>query len=76
MKVSKKKNDNKVGYSTVSLPSPLIDKVKGRIKGTGMPSVSAYIAFILREILSTENKKELDKKEMEEVKKKLKNLGY
>ncbi|MBU1245476.1 MAG: CopG family transcriptional regulator [Nanoarchaeota archaeon] len=76
MKVPKKKSDNKVGYSTVSLPSPLIDKVKERIKGTGMSSVSAYIAFILREILSAENKKELDKKEIEEVKKKLKNLGY
>ena len=76
MKIPKKKSDNKVGYSTVSLPSPLIYKAKKRIKGTGMPSVSAYIAFILREILSSENKKELDKKEMEEVKKKLKNLGY
>ena len=78
MKVPKNKNDNKVGYGTVSLPIPLIEKIKERIDGTGMPSVSSYVAFILRQILSLPKEKDklATKEEVEEIKKKLKNLGY
>ena len=74
----KKKGGNKVEYGTISLPIPLIDKIKGKIKGTGMPSVSSYVTFILRQVLSLSNKKEvlISKGEEKELKKKLKNLGY
>lgn len=67
-------NENKVKYGTISLPVPLIEKIKKRIKGTGMPSVSSYVAFLLREILSKEG--EENKKTFEEIKEKLKKLGY
>jgi hypothetical protein len=78
MKKKKKKEDNKVKYGTISLPIPLIESVKKRISGTGMNSVSAYVAFVLRQILSSpQNSKSLFSKEEEtEVKQRLKNLGY
>ncbi len=78
MKKPKKKGDNKVDYGTISLPLPLIEKIKERIKGTGMNSVSTYVAYILRQILSTpsESGKLLDRAEEEEIKSRLKELGY
>jgi len=78
MKRAKEKSENKVEYGTISLPLPLIKKIKSRIKGTGMNSVSAYVAFVLRQILSEPSKKGelLDKEEEEEVRRRLRSLGY
>lgn len=67
MKKTKEKG-TQIKYGTISLPLPLIEKVKKKINGTGMPSVSAYIAFILRQILSEENGTQ--------IKKRLEKLGY
>jgi len=64
----KKAKEIQVKYGTISLPLPLIEKVKKKIKGTGMPSVSAYIAFILRQILSEEDGTQISNR--------LKKLGY
>ena len=68
MKKAKKKDENKVQYGTISLPLPLIKKIKGKLKGTGMPSVSAYVAFVLRQILSDEDNAQ--------IRHRLKKLGY
>jgi hypothetical protein len=71
--------EEKREYGTVSLPLPLINSIKEKIKGTGMHSVSAYISFILRQILSSpdsNNINGLDKKTEEEIKNRLKKLGY
>jgi hypothetical protein len=76
MKRSKKKDENKVEYGTISLPMPLIEKVKKKIEGTGMNSVSAYVAFVLRQILSSDSKELLDKREENIIKERLKSLGY
>jgi len=77
MKREKTKEDNTVQYGTISLSLSLIDLVKKRIKGTGMNSVSAYVSFVLRQILSSEDDKELLSKETEkDVKRRLKSLGY
>lgn len=76
MKRAKKRVENKVEYGTVSLPVPLIDKIRKRIKGTGMPSVSSYIAFVLRQILSSNEGVLMNKKEEQEIRQKLKSLGY
>ncbi len=73
MKRAKENSENKVEYGTVSLPAPLIEKIKERIKGTGMTSISGYVAFVLREILSSGNS---GKKEMDEIRARLKSLGY
>jgi len=66
-------------YGTISLPMPLINTIKKKIKGTGIHSVSAYVCFVLRQILSspdTDNVNGLDRKTEEEVKERLKRLGY
>lgn len=66
-------------YGTVSLPMPLINSIKEKIKGTGIHSVSAYVSFILRQILSSpdsNNMNGLDKKTEEEIKSRLEKLGY
>ena len=80
MKRSKTKDENKVEYGTISLPIPLINKIKKRIEGTGMNSVSAYVAFVLRQILSSEdsnkNKELFTKQEEDDIRKRLKGLGY
>jgi len=79
MKKAKKK-DSKVKYGTISLPSPLIEKIQRRIKGTGMPSVSSYVSFVLRQILSSpessDKNKILNKEDEAELTKRLKVLGY
>jgi len=77
MKKGKERFDNKVKYGTVSLPLPLIKLIKEKISGTGIPSVSAYVAYILRQILSSPPSKEiLEKTTEEEVRGRLKALGY
>ena len=67
-------------HTTVSIPVQLIEKIKERIKGTGFTSVSAYVTYVLREVLSSlemEEKKEVfTKDEEEKVKEKLRALGY
>lgn len=72
----KKPKEYKTEYGTISLSMPLINLIKEKIKGTGISSVSAYVAFILRQILSSSQKEVLNKKTEEEVKQRLKNLGY
>lgn len=65
-------------YTTVSIPKILYEKVNQRIEGTGFTSVSRFVVFILRELV-TEPKKdktpfsEEDKKQLVE---KLEKLGY
>ena len=75
-----KKREIKVKYGTISLPLPLIEKIQKRIKGTGMPSVSAYVSFVLRQILSSpepdDKNKVLEKEEESELIKRLRILGY
>ena len=71
--------DKKKGYGTVSLPLPLVTLIKEKIEGTGIHSVSAYVCFILRQILSSPETKisnPLDKKTEEEIKRRLRKLGY
>ena len=75
MKRTKQSDENKIEYGTISLPLPLIEKVKKKIKGTGMPSVSAYVSFVLRQVITNDGKG-FDEKEMKELKERLKALGY
>ena len=74
----KKAKEHKTEYGTVSLPMPLIELIKKNIQGTGMQSVSAYVTFILRQVFSSPLKKGevLDKKTEEDIKERLRNLGY
>lgn len=79
MKKERGQQEHKVKYGTVSLPQPLIEKIKKNMVGTGMNSVSAYVTFVLRQILSSEETKGdniLDKKTEKDVAQRLKKLGY
>ena len=67
----KKKREEKNTYSTVSLPSPLVEKIKKTIKNTGYVSVSDFVTDVLRTVLVMK-----DKKVYPDVKKRLEALGY
>ncbi|HEC92640.1 MAG TPA: CopG family transcriptional regulator, partial [Candidatus Atribacteria bacterium] len=49
--MSDKKTDDKK-YTTISIPTPLAEKIKKRIEGTGFHSLSSYVTYVLREVLS------------------------
>jgi metal-responsive CopG/Arc/MetJ family transcriptional regulator len=61
-------------YTTVSIPKPLYAKAKKVIEGTGFTSVSDFVTYILRDIISAEP--DASPEELERVRKKLKALGY
>ena len=64
-------------YTTVSLPTPLFEKIQEKIKGTGFTSVSDYVTFVLREILTHGTDQEAFNEEDEKkVKDRLRSLGY
>lgn len=68
----------KTKHTTVSIPTSLYKKIEKRIKETGFRSVSEYVIFVLREILSggAEEKPAFSKKDEEKVKSRLRALGY
>jgi len=73
--------DHKVEYTTVSIPKPLAKKIKERMKGTGFSSVSSYVSYVLRQVLSSieadeRSKQAFTKEEEEKVKQRLRDLGY
>jgi Arc/MetJ-type ribon-helix-helix transcriptional regulator len=62
---------------TVSISTPLYDKVKEKIKGTEFTSVSGYVEYVLRELLSEEGEtEEFSKEDEEKIKSRLRSLGY
>jgi len=68
----------KVRYTTVSLPLPLNNKLKEMIEGTGFNSVSSFVTYVLRQIVSEGISKQagFTKADEEKVKERLKSLGY
>jgi Arc/MetJ-type ribon-helix-helix transcriptional regulator len=69
--------------TTVSIPKALAEKIKKRCEGTGFNSVSSYVTYVLRQVLSTvESKETTETKEVfteeqeEKVKQRLRSLGY
>jgi len=74
-------DEHKVEYSTVSIPKPLIKKIKERMEGTGFPSVSSYVTYVLRQVISSieedeKSKQAFSKEDEEKVKQRLRDLGY
>ena len=62
-------------FTTISLPSRLFKKVEKHVENTGFPSVSSYVAFILRTLISEKSNKKADY-EAEIIKERLRELGY
>lgn len=69
--------ENKV---TIKIPKPLYEKLKVSIEGSGFSSVTEFIVYVLRDLVShQENSKEssnLSAKEIEAIRKRLKSMGY
>lgn len=62
-------------YTTVSIPQPLDDKVRKLIGKTGFTSTSAFVIFLLRELLIEQDGKSVIAGR-DGIKKRLKVLGY
>jgi len=70
--------------TTVTIPAQLALKLKKRIEGTGITSLSSYVTYILRQVVSSIEIDETKKKEKEafseedekRVKDRLRGLGY
>ena len=62
----------------VFLSSELYNKIEERVRETGFSSVDEYVTFVLEEVLKEEGEGEaaFSKEEEEEVKKRLRALGY
>ena len=62
---------------TVSLPAELYGKIEQRIVGTEFDSVDEYVNFVLAEVFKEEEAEtSFSKEDEEEVKRRLKSLGY
>jgi metal-responsive CopG/Arc/MetJ family transcriptional regulator len=64
---------------TIKIPRPLYDGLSKILEGSGFNSVTEFIVYVLRDLVSSRSvKKEpsLTKEEIEIVKKRLKSLGY
>lgn len=62
----------------IALPAELYSRIEKRAEDTGFGSVDEYVMFVLEEILKDEGEEEqiFNKEDEEEVKKRLKALGY
>lgn len=66
-------------FTTISIPTPLANKIKKRIEGTGFTSLSSYATYVLREVISDmdeENEDAFSKEDEKRVKDRLRALGY
>ena len=75
--MKEEKDDKK--YTTISIPTPLAEKIKKRIEGTGFTSLSSYVTYVLREVISgmdEEPEEAFSKEDEEKVKERLRALGY
>ncbi len=63
---------------TVKIPRPLYRKVVQVVDGSGFNSPTDFIVYVLRDLMgeAEEQANEFNQDELEEVKRKLKNLGY
>ena len=64
---------------TIKIPKPLYQNLSEIIEGSGFNSVTEFIVYILRDLISSrtvQKEPSLSKKEVEIVKKRLKSLGY
>lgn len=69
------KRAKKTAFTSISIPTQLFRKVEKHLEETSFPSVSSYVSFILRTILSEKGNKKADY-EAEIVKGRLRELGY
>lgn len=68
---------------TVKIPRPLYRKIQAVVEGSGFNSPTDFIVYVLRDLMGeaddpakAEHKSESSTEELEELKRKLKKLGY
>ncbi len=64
---------------TIKIPRELYEKLREHIEGTGFSSVTEFIVFVMRTLVSTGKLTEEDKlteEEMRAVRERLRRLGY
>ncbi len=64
---------------TLKIPRPLYENLSEIIGGSGFNSVTEFVVYVLRDLISSKTARAepgLSKKEIEMVKKRLKSLGY
>jgi metal-responsive CopG/Arc/MetJ family transcriptional regulator len=67
------------GKVTIKIPRPLYEGLSQIIEESGFNSVTEFIVYILRDLISSrsfKNEPSLTKEEIDMVKKRLKSLGY
>ena len=67
--------------TNITIPTALAEKIKKRMEGTDFKTISEYITYILRQVISKveseeKERKVFSKEEEEKVKERLRNLGY
>jgi len=67
-------------YTTVSIPRSLYNRIKKLVEETGFKSVSDYVTYVLREVVAMHESERYEEpfteKDLEEIKKRLRALGY
>ncbi|MCZ6597853.1 MAG: CopG family transcriptional regulator [Planctomycetota bacterium] len=63
---------------TVKIPRPLYRKIQQVVAGAGFNSPTDFIVYVLRDLMgeAEEHPSEFTQEELDDVKRKLKNLGY
>ena len=64
---------------TVKIPRPLYRKIQQVVDGSGFNSPTDFIVYVLRDLMGEADgaqRPEFDRDELEDIKRKLKNLGY
>ena len=68
---------SKIKFTTVSIPKPLYEKIEKFLEGTGFGTVSSFVNFLLRDIVSSGDlNKEGDPDVTEKIRQRLKRMGY
>ena len=82
MSVKQKASDSKV---TIKIPGPLYNRISKIVADSGFNSVTDFVVYVLRDLVSTTEESEtskkikdpsLSKEEIEAIRKRLKSLGY
>ncbi len=66
---------------TIKIPRPLYRKIQVVVEDSGFDSPTDFIVYVLRDLMGESESgeggsKEFEQEELDEVKRKLKNLGY
>lgn len=83
--MSAKKEKSVNSKVTIKIPGPLYNRISEIVRGSGFNSVTDFVVYVLRDLVSTSEEtkavgeikeRSLSKKEIEAIRKRLKSLGY